>query len=529
MEGTGQASDIERWHREAERALNARDYRRSHELCIRILERAPQFPDALFLLGMIAAEHSNFGKAEEVIQRALRLDPQRADYHAHLGRCLIALDRPRAAMEAAFRALELQPHDALTLDTVGVVLTRAGAHREALEPFRKAVALASDNAAFVYNLGAALQFSGDFAGAETAFRRCLALDERYFRAWSGLAQVARQLEATDVSRLEAALELANDPDEELNLCHALARHCEDMHDYERSYALLARGKRRKRAVLAPAPFTDQELFAAARETCTRQFLSARAPADTTTEPIFIVGMPRTGTTLVERILSSHPGVFAAGELANFGVAVKRAAATRSRFVLDPDTLRAAATLDFTRLGMEYLDSTRPRTGRTLRFIDKMPLNFLYAGLISRALPNARIICLRRNPLDTCLSNYRQLFATGFAYYNYAYDLLETGQYFLEFDALARHWRESIVANYCEVSYEAIVEDTEAQARRLIDFCGLEWDPACLAFHKNAAPVATASSVQVRQPIYKTSINRWKNYERQIAPLRDLLTTAGLNY
>ena len=527
MTASKHANEIERWHREAEHAVNVREYRRAHELCMRILERAPTFSDAFFLLGIIAAEHGNFGKAADVIGRALRLDPARADYRAHLGRCLIALDRPREAMEAALHALSLEPSDALTLDTIGVVLARCGAHAESVEPFHKAVGLAPDKPSFLYNLGTSLQFKGDFAGSEAAFRKCLLLDSAHFRAWSGLAQVAKSLQPGDVSRLESALDSATDPDAELHLCHALARYCESVGDYTRSFAYLERGKRRKRAALAPPPYTDAELFTAIRETCSREFLREPAPGHETSEPIFIVGMPRTGTTLVERILSSHPAVFAAGELTNFGVMVKRAAGTRSRYVLDPETLRAAAKIDFAAVGNEYVASTRPRTGRTPRFIDKMPLNFQYAGLIARALPNARIICLRRNPLDTCLSNYRQLFATGFSYYNYAYDLLDTGRYYLGFDALARHWRESLVDNYCEVHYEAVVEDTELQARRLVAFCGLEWDPACLAFHKNAAPVATASSVQVRQPIYRTSLNRWKNYEAQLTPLRELLTKGGV--
>jgi uncharacterized protein YjiS (DUF1127 family) len=196
-------------------------------------------------------------------------------------------------------------------------------------------------------------------------------------------------------------------------------------------------------------------------------------------------------------------------------------------MLDPETLTGGMTLDAARLGEDYVESTRPRTGRTPRFIDKLPHNFFYAALIHRALPNAKIVCLRRGALDACLSNYRQLFATTFSYYNYAYDLLDTGRYYIEFDALARHWREALPpASYREVRYEEIVEHTEREARALVEFCGLEWHPACLAFHENAAPVATASSVQVRRPIYRTSVERWRKYEREIGPLKRLLDEAG---
>jgi hypothetical protein len=220
-------------------------------------------------------------------------------------------------------------------------------------------------------------------------------------------------------------------------------------------------------------------------------------------------------------------VFSAGELMNFALTLKRLTATRSNRVLDEETLAASATVDPAELGTSYVESTRPRTGKTPRFIDKMPLNFFYVDLIRRALPAAKIICLRRNALDTCLSNYRQLFATAFSYYHYAYDLLDTGRFFLGFDKLARHWLECAGAGYTEVRYEDLVENTEREARRLVEFCELDWTPACLDFWSNTAPVATASSVQVRQPIYRTAVGRWRKYEAQIGPLRELLDEAGI--
>jgi hypothetical protein len=196
-------------------------------------------------------------------------------------------------------------------------------------------------------------------------------------------------------------------------------------------------------------------------------------------------------------------------------------------VLDVETLTAAVDSDAAAVGAAYVESTRPRTGHTERFIDKMPLNFFYAPLILRALPNAKIICLRRNALDTCLSNFRQLFATTFSYYNYAYDLLDTGRYYASFHRLAATWREALPRNYLEVHYEDVVEHTEREARRLLEFCELSWDPRCLAFEANAAPVATASSVQVRQPIYRSALERWRQYERELAPLRQLLAAEGV--
>jgi len=521
--------DSTSWHAEAELALNRRDFRRAHELCLKILTADPRHADALFLLAMIAAEHGNFAKALEVADRAIAIDAGHADYHAQRGRCLIALHRPREAFEAAACALELAPGAALTFDTIGVVMTRAGAHAEALAPFRRAVELDSSKAAYHYNLGAALQFVGDFGAAAAAYRAALALDRTHYRAWSALAQVARApFSAEEVAELERQLGGgALNEDAELHVCHALAKQLEDVGRYAESFRYLARGKARKRASRAQPFEAHRALFEAARRTAPAgQSVPARTGCPSA-EPIFIVGMPRTGTTLVERILSNHPAVFAAGELTNFALELKRAVATPSNRVLDAETLAAAERVDPGVLGEAYVASTRPRTGHTPRFIDKMPLNFFYAGLIRRALPNAKIICLRRHPLDACLSNYRQLFATMFSYYDYSYDLLDTGRYYLQFDALARHWREALPTGYAEVRYEDVVEHTEREARRLVEFCGLDWDPACLQFERNAAPVATASSVQVRQPIYRTALERWRKYEKEIEPLERLLADAGV--
>jgi tetratricopeptide (TPR) repeat protein len=515
------------WHQEAERALNRRDYRLAHSLCIKILGADPRHADALFLLGVIAAEHGNFAKALDVIDRAVALDAGRADYHAQRGRCLLPLNRPREAFEAAQRAWSLAPADALTLDTIGVVMTRTGAHAEALAPFTRAVEQDPEKPAYHYNLGASLQFVGHLAAAAAEYRRALALDSSFHRAWSSLAQVERgALAPEEVAALERMLEdPLLDADGELHVCHALAKHSEDEEQYARAFRYLERGKRRKAAALRYDFRDDAQLFAAAQR-LPEALASRPAPGHPSTEPIFIVGMPRTGTTLVERILSSHPDVFAAGELTNFALVVKRATATPSNRVLDAATLAAAVSCDPAGLGAAYVDSTRPRTGHTARFIDKMPLNFLYAPLIARALPRAKIICLQRNALDTCLSNYRQLFATTFSYYNYTYDLLDTGRYYLAFRESTRHWREALGPSYLEVRYEDVVLDTEREARRLVEFCGLGWDERCLAFQDNAAPVATASSAQVRQPIYRSAVERWRHYERELTPLRALLEAAG---
>jgi hypothetical protein len=241
-------------------------------------------------------------------------------------------------------------------------------------------------------------------------------------------------------------------------------------------------------------------------------------------------MPRSGTTLVGRIISSHPDVYAAGELQNFPVALQHASGSATSFLFNPTEIVARTRdIDWKQLGAAYLTSVRSVAAHTPRFIDKLPHNFLYAGFIANALPNAKIICLRRNPMDTCLSNFRQLFEPPSPYFDYSFDLLEIGRYYVLFDRLMAHWEEVFPGRILKVDYETLVDAQESSSRRMLDFCGLPWHDACLHFEDNLAPVATFSAMQVRTPIYRSAIGRWKKYETQLTELRVLLSEAGIKF
>ena len=248
----------------------------------------------------------------------------------------------------------------------------------------------------------------------------------------------------------------------------------------------------------------------------------------TEEPIFIVGMPRTGTTLVERIISSHPYVYSAGELQNFGIALKHESGTRTPSLLDVETVERIPKNRWQELGEKYLSSTRPLTECKPYFVDKLPHNFLYIGYIINALPNAKIICLRRNPMDTCLSNFRELFTKGLDFFDYSLDLMDTGRYYVLYHRLIEHWRQIFPGRFLEIDYEELVNNQEATTRQMLEYCGLPWHAACLRFDQNDAPSTTASAVQVRAPIHQEAIRRWKKYEVQLSGLRELLAEAGID-
>lgn len=525
---TGAPADSRALRQAARSALARGDLARAQDSCLRLLAADRGDAEAHFLLGMVAAGSGRFANALEFIDAAIRLDGSCAAYHAHRGRCLVALQRVGEAAAAAGRALALEPADALTLDTIGVVFSHANDHARAAQAFAGAVRLDPRHPGYQFNLGAALRFTGDFTAAGQAFDAAIALSPRFWKAYPARSELRRQTAGQNhIAQLESLLANAGpDTDGELHLRHALAKEYEDLGDAASAFAHLAAGKARKRRELPYDAVRDQALFAAVQEAFSVARLAQPAPAAPTAEPIFVVGMPRTGTTLVERILSSHPDVAPVGESKNLQLAVHRAAGGGSGEVLDPGILRRLGDADFAAICRDYLAATAPPGAAC--FVDKMPLNFLYVGVIRLALPAARVICLRRHPLDTCLSNFRQLFALNFSYYGYAGDLGDTARYYLLFDRLIAHWRQAAPGFVHELSYEALVADQEGETRRLLEFCGLRWDAACLRFEDNAEPVATASAVQVREPLNRRSIGRWRRYEDALAPARAILEAAGID-
>lgn len=301
---------------------------------------------------------------------------------------------------------------------------------------------------------------------------------------------------------------------------ALGKEYEDCEDYPAAFTHYTMGKAAARRNLDYSIAQDEALF----EAITKAFPAPQTVASgyPTHEPIFVIGMPRSGTTLVERIITSHPDVFSAGELMNFGLVLKRATGSQTTQLLDADTIARAQKMDWAAIGANYLASTRPATGHMPRFVDKLPHNFLYVGWITRALPNAKIICLRRDPLDTCLGNFRQLLPWQSPYYGYSFDLLDTGRYYAMFERLIAHWRRVLPGRIHEIRYEELVTSQDACTRRLLEFCDLPWHESCLHFEDNTAPVNTASAVQVRKPVYHSALQRWRKYEPQLAELRAVL-------
>lgn len=503
-------------------ALTKRDFAVAHQQAMAVLQQDPHNADGYFVMAQIAYEHGNVRKAEDVVTRALKFSPAHTDCQLFRFQCLLELNQ-REKLLAGLTSVEIdQFQSAHQFDCLGVIYSRLGMHQEALPLFESACDINCSDASYQYNLASCYQFSGQFTSAEQAYEKALTIDPAHYRSHSSLSQLTRQShQSNHINRLLEQWSKLDETsvDAYLHLGHALAKEYEDLEEYDLAFQYLTEGKRRKSKTTDYSSEQDKKNIAAIKALIPRLDAYTGASPLSTVTPIFIVGMPRTGTTLVERILSSHDDVVSAGELANFSMLVKQQSKTSSQWVLDEETLVKSCELDFQRLGDAYLQSTQRFLNGKQYFIDKMPLNYLYVPLILKALPQAKIVCLQRNPMDTCLSNYRQLFSTQYSYYNYSYDLAATAEYFVGFNYLLDEYRTHYGSRVHFLNYENVVEDIETEARQLLGYCDLPWQSQCLQFYDNQAPVATASSVQVREKLYTRGLNRWRVYEKHLSNLK----------
>ncbi len=468
-------------------------------------------PEAYVVLATIALESGNAVKALSLLTQVEGADGSTAWAGSVAGRALLLLGRQDEARLVAARLAQLPISDAHLLDTIGVLLVRTGQHAPAIPLFRRAAAIEPHNGNIVYNLATTLQFVGDLTAAAVAYRTVLTIDPENDRARLALVQLEPASPAVLEQLTARFAVVANHAEAALLVGHAAAKVAEDLGDPIGAMTWLDRAKAAKARTARYDRGWATALFAAAADSASRLVEAARSKATKDTpDPVFVVGMPRSGTTLIDRIVSSHREVASAGELADFSLLLKRASGSPGPLVLDPATL--AGDPDPISLGSAYRARTAPLASGATRLIDKMPFNLFLVPHILQALPNARVIMLRRDARDTVFANYRQLFATTYGYYDYAYDLENTAHWVAHFNTLADFFARILTGpRYIEVGYESLIDAQETESRRLIAFCGLEWDPACLNFHTNPQPVTTASSVQVRAAIHRSSVGRWRRY------------------
>jgi thioredoxin-like negative regulator of GroEL len=470
-----------------------------------------------------AQARSDFDGMLEAAERASEADGQDLRARFRLFECRLycgQIDKVLSSLED----LEAAAHDDhRLLAQLAEFYTHCADHESALRCYQAAARLQWDNPEYLFALAAAEIAVGQLDSAESHLDGVIALNPHDYDAYRNRATLRRQTrDDNHIAEIEVLLaEGAKTPAGEAQLCYALAKEYEDLGEDERSFDYLRRGADKRRSIMSYDVDGDVAVMNRLREVFDAELIDSGARGYDEPGPVFVMGLPRSGTTLVDRILSSHSRVESLGEINNFAYSLMHTIGQGG------DKLKLidmSATIDFRELGERYVRSIRS-FGKTSPFlIDKTPLNYLYVGLARLALPGARIVHIRRNPMDSCYGMYRTLFRAG---YPFSYDFEDLGKYYVAYRRLMDHWRDVAPGAFIDVSYESLVDDQEEVSRQIVDYCGLEWEPACLEFHKNTSAVSTASSIQVRRPVYRDAMQRWRRYEKQLQPLADYLVDHGI--
>jgi tetratricopeptide (TPR) repeat protein len=487
-----------------------------------ILRRDPEHVEAMRKLAGVASTHRKYGDAEVFLRRAVSLAPDYARAWLDLVGAQMDQDKLDDAIISARRLVELTPEVAESHIALGNTLARADKAEEALACYQAALDIAPRHPGAFSGLGQQLKTVGKSEEAIAAHRENIAVNPGLAEPYWSLANM-KTFRFTD-REMQAMEELVTDNDlddlSKVQLWNALGLGYEGRGDHDRAFANFqsCNDKRRESEVYDPVDTqvtTDRYI-----DTFNEEFMAQyQGNGVDDASPIFIVGLPRSGSTLIEQILASHSQVEGTHELSDLAQVVRaipKANPTRDRF---PDNLKGLKAQAWTKIGQQYLDRTLKYRSGAPRFIDKNPNNFVYAGLICQVLPNARIINARRHPMDSCFGSYKQLFASG---QPFSYDLTEIGEYYLQYQRLMDHWHQLMPGKILDVQYEQVVGDLESQVRRILDYCELPFEEACLNFHETDRAVKTASSEQVRRPIYASSVNLWKNYEPHLTELIEVL-------
>ena len=488
--------------------------------CREAIVLKPHFAQAYNNLGNILFNLGRLDDAEKALRHAITLQPHLADAISNLGSTLCEQDRLVEAEAAHRQAIALKPNQAEMHYNLGVALERQDRLIEAEHAYSRAIALKPNFADAHNKLGATLKYLGRFADARRSVERALQLLPRNASYFLNLSELKHF--GTDDGDLAAMEGLAADMqalplNQQIDLHFALARAYENVGRYNDAIQQLLAGNALRRRQIPYDEGAALGTLERIREVFTPELMQMFQEAgEPSSVPVFIVGMPRSGTTLVEQILASHPQVIGAGELPTMNIMAASIGLTAGCALPFPEVMPQISGAHLQRLGARYVSEITRRTPHATHVTDKLPSNFRFAGLIHLALPNARIIHVVRDPVDTCVSCFSKLFANG---QYQTFDLAELGRYYRRYQVLMAHWHRVLPSGrILDVRYEDVVADLEGQARRIVDHCDLDWDTRCVAFHETERPVHTASAIQVRQPIYRSAIGRAQVYRPFLQPL-----------
>ena len=507
---------------EATRLFVDGKFRESETLAKELVRENPKDVNAALLLARLAMMANCYEDARPILEKIIEVAPRYMAAWHDLSTVLKELHRYEEAVEVLARALELDNENAMTHYYHGAALAMAARPEEAVSAYREAVARDPKLPGAHIGLGHVLKTVGDQDGGIEAYRRAIALRPDFGETYYSLANLKTfRFSEEEVADMTTRLENESLPVEcRVHFAFSLGKAFEDQKAYDQAFEYYAMANQLHRDTIAYDPVQTEVAHQRMREAFSAEFFQD-LPSDTGCQfpdPIFIVGLPRSGSTLLEQILASHSQVDGTSELPDISLIAQSLTKPRSGQVF-PQCLPDIPLETMTTLGQQYLEQTRRHRQDAPFFTDKMPNNFAYVGFIKTILPKAKIIDARRHPMDSCLGCFKQHFAKG---QTFSYDLFELGEFYLEYFQMMDHWDVALPSSVLRVEYEEVVEDLETQVRRILDYCGLPFEESCINFHENKRSVRTASSEQVRQPIYRGSVATWKRYGAHLDPLAEIL-------
>lgn len=495
-------------------------------MCNEALRLDRRLAGAHYLVGLIATARQDRQTAARAFNAVTEIEPGHTAAWAHLARLLAQRGDIAGADEALVRAManpgEMQPN---VCDSIAWAYSQLGELHAADEWFRRATLGSGNRVAARVNYTNNLIYLGRFDEAHAQIADILRRDPDNAQAHWILAGSRKAQDRSHVDQMAAILDEAKpDPKRCAFLCYGIGKELEDLEDWDAAFEAFCDGAAARRKTVDYDERTEVDAFAALHAHYTADWLNERPAGCPDPSPIFILGQPRTGTTLVERIVTAHSDVHSAGELQQFGNVVRYLSGVKSPERYSPELFREGASIDFRSAGERFLKRIGKLRGDTARFVDKLPPNFMFLPHILAALPNAKIIHLVRDPRDALFAIFKQLFADA---YPHSYDLQELARHLVRYRRLMETWRERFPGRFLDVHYEDVVVDFEPKARQIIEYLQLPWEEACLEFHRSQAAVNTASAVQVRHKVHSKSVGRWRRYQRQLAPGLRILEDAGV--
>lgn len=491
---------------------------RAGELCDQYLTNHPNDTEALYHRAMMLVGENKPNQAAPLLRKAVNVDPTFLEAMITLGKLRTQIGRMKAAARIFWRALKVDPHSAEAFHGLGVLYQQAGKLEKAYAFYEKSAALKPTDLVYA-NMGHVQKGLGNLSAAAEAFHKALTMNPLFTKAYQSLSSLKQyRFTQDDISAMQHLLATAVlSADEKSALHFALGKAFDDEKQFAKAFSHFEEANQLTRKKITYKSAQTENVTSKMIETFSADFMKSRMNVGHKSEaPIFVVSMPRSGSTLVEQILASHSLVLGGNELPDLQQVSSESRIMISKNVDFFTNLSALTPEHFERLGTLYLDRIKRRyKSNKPYFTDKMPFNFHLIGFIQLILPNAKIIHVKRNPIDTCMGCYKLPFNDQ---HEFTYNLTELGHYYGQYDRLMKHWHTLLPGKIFEIEYETLVSNQDAQTRRLLDFCGLPWEENCLSFYNTKREVITESAGQVRQPIYQHAVGQWKHYEAFIQPL-----------